>query len=87
MYTHKRARNYTHKHAFLPPFLLENIIPVTVPFSPPSFNSRSGIMWTSEMRRERVPKVVPFLVPFWSSFGFQNGTQNGAKSGSEYVNF
>ena len=66
---------------------MENIIPVTVPFSPLSFNSWFVIMWTSEMRRERVPKVVPFLVQFWSNLRPQNKPQHGPKIGPKNVNF
>ena len=82
-----RRRNPPYIYIYIPPFLLENIIPITVPFSQLSFNSRSGVIRSLEMRSRSVPKVVPFLVLFWITFGFQNGPQNGAKSYSNLVNF
>ena len=71
----------------IPPFLLPNIIPVTVAFAALPFNLQNRIIRTPEMRRERVPKVVPFLVPFWCQFWPQNGPQNGPKMGPKIDNF
>ena len=67
----------------IPPFLLENIIPVTVPFSPFSFNSWTGTFRSPESRRREFQKWSHF----WSPFGLQNGSQNGPKSGPKFAKF
>jgi hypothetical protein len=62
----------------IPPFLLASIIPIAIAISPLPFNSQNRIIWTSEMRMERVPKLVQFWDPFLKGFGPQNGPQNGS---------
>ena len=59
---------YIYIYIYIPPLLLENIIPVPVPFSPLSFISRFRNSPTPEMRLQRVPKLVPFLVSFLADF-------------------
>ena len=46
----------------IPPFLLPNIIPVTVAFAALPFNSQNRIIRTPEMRGKRVPKSLFFIV-------------------------
>ena len=71
----------------IPPFLLPNIIPVTVAFAAFSFNSQNRIIRTPNMRGKRVPKVVPFSVHFWSQLWLQNGPQNGRQIDNFGVHF
>ena len=71
----------------IPPFLLASIIPIAIAISPLPFNSQNRIIWTSFVRRERVPKLVQFWDPFLRGFGPQNGPQNGSKIGQKIDNF
>ena len=48
----------------IPPFLLPNIIPVTVAFAALPFNLQNRIIRTPESRRERVPKSLFFIVKY-----------------------
>ena len=71
----------------VPPFLLPNIIPVTVAFAALLFNSQNRVIPSPESRHLVVPKLVPFLVPFWCQFWPQNGPQNGPKICPKIDNF
>ena len=70
----------------IPPFLLASIIPVAIAISPIPFNSQNRIIWTSEMRSKRVPKLVQFWDLFLRGFGPQNGPQNCSKIGQTIDN-
>ena len=71
----------------IPPFLLASIIPVAIAISPLLLNSQNRNSRTSEMRRERVPKLVQFRDPFLRGFGPQNGHTNCSKIGPQINNF
>lgn len=63
----------------IPPFQLESTIPAPRAFSPLSFDSWQGILWTPLEAGVGCggPKSGQFLVTFWGSFWFQNKPQNG----------
>ena len=63
---------YIYIYIYIPPFLLGSIIPVAIGISPLLFNLQNRIIWTSEMRRERVIKSL-FLIAkigFWEHEAF-----------------